>query len=405
MPICALLLVGCAGVTKPPPKRIAAIVTEYRHNSHADVIVGRLVESHTLDGKGEFPNLKLISLYTDQVPSGDTSRDLMRQNNVPVFTNIADALTLGTDKLAVDGVLLVAEHGNYPKNETGNVIYPKRRLFEAVAKVFRANNASVPVFCDKHLSTEWDKAVWMIEQSRHLGFPLLAGSVQPLSWRRPPLELDIGAPVAQALTTFHGPKEDYGIHALEVLQCMVERRAGGETGIAAVQCLEGPPVWEWTAASEWAEPLLEAALRRSDTCKSGSPRDNCPEPILFHLEYRSGLQGACYLLNGHMTDRGFAANFQGHAQPVSTQIYAQPVRPFGHHAGTVHYIEEFMLTGRAAWPMERILLTTGALEALMDSSWRGNERRETPHLDVAYTASPGSRFQREPVPAEDPEPL
>ena len=45
-----LLLVGCAGVTKLPPKRIAAIVTEYRHNSHADVIVGRLVESHTLDG-------------------------------------------------------------------------------------------------------------------------------------------------------------------------------------------------------------------------------------------------------------------------------------------------------------------------------------------------------------------
>ena len=62
IPICTLLLVGCAGATKLPPKRIAAIVTEYRHNSHADVIVGRLVESHTLDGKGEFPNLKLVSL-------------------------------------------------------------------------------------------------------------------------------------------------------------------------------------------------------------------------------------------------------------------------------------------------------------------------------------------------------
>ena len=79
-----MLLAGCAGVTKPPPKRIAAIVTEYRHNSHADVIVGRLVESHTLDGKGEFPNLKLVSLYTDQVPSSDTSRELMQQNGVPL---------------------------------------------------------------------------------------------------------------------------------------------------------------------------------------------------------------------------------------------------------------------------------------------------------------------------------
>ncbi len=385
--------------------RIAVICTEYRRNSHADVIAGRLLAGYEYEGRWREPQLLVVSMFTDQVPDNDMSRDLASRYGYAIYPTVAQALTLDSGVLAVDGVVLIGEHGDYPRNEKGQKLYPRYELYQEIVEVFEASGRSVPVFCDKHLSTEWDKAVWMIEQSRHLGFPLLAGSVQPLSWRRPPLELDIGAPVAQALTTFHGPKEDYGIHALEVLQCMVERRAGGETGIAAVQCLEGPPVWEWTAASEWAEPLLEAALRRSDTCKSGSPRDNCPEPILFHLEYRSGLQGACYLLNGHMTDRGFAANFQGHAQPVSTQIYAQPVRPFGHHAGTVHYIEELVLTGRAAWPMERILLTTGALEALMDSSWRGNERRETPHLDVAYTASPGSRFQREPVPAEDPEPL
>ena len=147
--ICMMLLAGCAGLTKPPPKRIAAIVTEYRHNSHADVIVGRLVESHTLDGKGEFPNLKLVSLYTDQVPSSDTSRELMQQNGVPIFTNIADALTLGTGKLAVDGVLLVAEHGNYPKNETGNVICrnggcsrPLRRCFAPTTPPCRCSATS-----------------------------------------------------------------------------------------------------------------------------------------------------------------------------------------------------------------------------------------------------------------------
>ncbi|SVE59518.1 uncharacterized protein METZ01_LOCUS512372, partial [marine metagenome] len=48
------------------------VVTEYRHNSHADVIVSRLLLTHTLDGKGERPNLKLVSLYTDQVPKNDT---------------------------------------------------------------------------------------------------------------------------------------------------------------------------------------------------------------------------------------------------------------------------------------------------------------------------------------------
>ena len=230
-----LLLVGCAGVTKLPPKRIAAIVTEYRHNSHADVIVGRLVESYTLDGKGEFPNLKLVSLYTDQMPASDTSRDLMRQNNVPVFTNITDALTLGTDRLAVDGVLLIAEHGNYPENESGNVIWPKRRMFEAVAKVFRASNTSVPVFCDKHLADNWRDAKWLYDTAHELKSPLMAGSSLPTLWRRPPADVRRGANLTQMVAISYHTLDAYGFHALEMVQCLAERRAGkrpfaGEAG-------------------------------------------------------------------------------------------------------------------------------------------------------------------------------
>ena len=100
-----------------------------------------------------------------------------------------------------------------------------------------------------------------------------------------------------------------------------------------------------------------------------------------------------------------AARVEGVADPVSTQVYAQNVRPFGHHAGTVHYIEELVLTGTAAWPPQRTLLTTGTLEALMDSSYEGNVRLETPHLKVAYDPPPGSRFQGEPPPLEDEIPL
>ena len=235
---------GCAGEPTPPPQRIAAIVTGYRHNSHADVSVGRLVESHTLDGKGEFPNLKLVSLYTDQVPSSDTSRELMQQNGVPIFTNIADALTLGTGKLAVDGVLLVAEHGNYPKNETGNVIWPKRRLFEAVAKVFRANNASVPVFCDKHLSDNWRDAKWLYDTAHELKSPLMAGSSLPTLWRRPPADVRRGANLTQMVAIPYHTLDAYGFHALEMVQCLAERRAGGETGVRQVRCLSGNAVWE-----------------------------------------------------------------------------------------------------------------------------------------------------------------
>ena len=42
-----------------------------------------------------------------------------------IYPTIAEALTLGGGKLAVDGVVLVGEHGNYPKNEKGQTKYPR----------------------------------------------------------------------------------------------------------------------------------------------------------------------------------------------------------------------------------------------------------------------------------------
>ena len=53
-------------------RRIAAVVTAYYHNSHADVIVSRLLEGDTLNNKGEFPKLKLVSQHSASVPSPTT---------------------------------------------------------------------------------------------------------------------------------------------------------------------------------------------------------------------------------------------------------------------------------------------------------------------------------------------
>jgi hypothetical protein len=115
-----LVCVEPLGAEEPVKKRVAALVTEYRHNSHADVIVSRLLLTDTLDGKGPESPLKLVSLYTDQKPKNDISRLLAASHRFPIMPTIAEALTLGTGKLAVDGVLLVAEHGEYPFSKTGN---------------------------------------------------------------------------------------------------------------------------------------------------------------------------------------------------------------------------------------------------------------------------------------------
>ena len=118
----------------------------------------------------------------------------------PSSKSIADALTLGGGKLAVDGVLLVAEQGDYPVNDRGQKLYPRRRFFEEVVKVFRAVQHSVPVFMDKHLSFSWDDAKWMYDQSRELGFPLMAGSSIPVTYRRPDLQPKLGVEWESALS-------------------------------------------------------------------------------------------------------------------------------------------------------------------------------------------------------------
>lgn len=395
---------GAPGVKPPgrPDGRIpvAAVITEYRRNSHADVIVGRMLEGYEYYGEFRTPGVRVVAMYTDQVPANDLSREMAARHGVRIAPTIADAVAPG-GKLAVEGVVIVGEHGNYPYNEKGQHLYPRFELFQRTVECFLAAGKTVPVFCDKHMSYDWSKARRMYDWSKKPGFPFLAGSSVPLAWRHPPVEIDHGARIDRAVTVFYGGKESYGFHALEALQCMAERRAGGETGVSAVRCVEGPEVWEWTSSHAWSETLLDAALSRCPNRKPGSPRDTVKAPILFEIEYTDGLRAAVYLLNGHVETTGFAASVRGVAEPVSTEMWLQPARPFSHFSGLVYHIEEMMITGKAPYPAERTLLTTGMLAALMDSSWKKGARIQTPHLAISYRAPKRSFFNRGAVPKEE----
>jgi hypothetical protein len=112
-----------------------------------------------------------------------------------IYPSIAEALTLGGNKLAVDGVVIVGEHGDYPKTPKGQVQYPRYRFFQETVKVFQASGKSVPVFNDKHLSWNWEWAKEMYDTSRSMGFPFLAGSSLPVTWRIPSLEMPENARV------------------------------------------------------------------------------------------------------------------------------------------------------------------------------------------------------------------
>jgi len=343
-------------------------------------------------GRLREPRVQVVSLYTDQLSENDISREWAARADIPIFPTIREALTLGGDRLAVDGILIIGEHGDYPTNERGQKEYPRRRLFEEAIAVVRESGHAVPIFNDKHLGYAWADAKWMYDTARSLRIPLAAGSsisTVPLRWRTPRLELPMGSRLDGALVVGYGPLEAYGFHTLEVLQCMVERRVGGETGVAAVQTLSGEAVWQAAADGRWDRRLLDAALATEEEPPAGDLPALVKNPAVFLLEFRDGLRAAVCMLDGAVDNWLFAARLAAAesrpAQVVATRILAHGQEPFGHFAYLLEEIQDLICNGREPHPVERTLLTTGILDRAMESHWRGGVRLETPELDIRYS--------------------
>jgi hypothetical protein len=395
-------MTGAASMSQP--KRVAAIVTEYRRHSHADVIVGKILEGFNHDGRDR-PRMRLASMYVDQFPANDMSRDLARQHRFTIYDTIAGALTLGGERLSVDGVLCIGEHGNYPTNGRGQILYPRRRFFEAVCSVFARSGRAVPVFNDKHLAATWSDARWMYDRARELFVPFMAGSSIPVTWRRPPLRLPRNCDLTEAVQVGYGPLEGYGFHALEGLQCLAERRRGGETGVRAVHCLQGDEMWRALDRGTWSRPLLEAALARVPANAEGDyrgPTSRARDAAVFLIDYRDGFKAAVAMMNGWVRegDGGafcFAGRIRGQVDSVATHFYLQQPDPFAHFTYLVRAIDHMVQTGHPAYPVERTLLTTGILDAVMLSRAEKHRRVDTPHLDIRYQPTDWP-FATDPVP-------
>ena len=374
-----------------PPKKIAAILTEYRLNSHADVIVGKYLEGFNQDGAPPYPRSKIVSMFTEQVPKNDQSRDMAKKHNVPMFRTVADALTMGGDKLAVDGVLLIGEHGDYPTNDKLQKLYPRFEMFLKITDVFRESGRAVPVFNDKHLSYSWRQAKRMVDISRELKFPMLAGSSVPVAFREPAVDAPYNAPQKYAVAISYSGIDIYGFHLLESLQCMTERRKGGETGVRSVQCLQNQDCWKYIEDNGWTKKLFDQALSHSKTRKSGDPRELVKEPTLFLIDYNDGLKAAAFLMTGMVED--FTVAIETDGKTVSTLMNLQNGRPYHHFGCLVKNIETMFETGKPPYPVERTMLTSGILDFALDSRVQGYRKLETAELaKVRYQTPNASHF-------------
>jgi hypothetical protein len=387
----ALLPLAASAATKP--LRLAIVTTVYRYLSHGQHIGDRFLVGYPMDGAWHKPNVQVVSLYVDQKPDGDLSAERAREFGFSVYPTIAEALCCGGKTLACDAVLIVAEHGDYPSNDKGQKLYPRFEFFEQCREVFERSGRAVPLYSDKHLSYSFEKANRMVAASRRLGFPMMAGSSLPVTWRLPEIEIPLGAKVEEALMLGTGGSDAMDFHALEGLQCMVERRAGGETGVRAVQLLDGDPAWAAIASNK----LLSAALSRSDTplgltLQDGRTQDLTvsgflpslvKHPAVYQIDYRDGLRANMMMLDGAVKDFTFAARLSD-SRTLSTQFLLTPEPNVTYSACLVSKIEEMFMTGSAPYPVERTLLTSGILESCLESRKQGNQVLQTPHLDVPY---------------------
>ena len=390
--------------------RMAVVTTTWHYRSHAWHMAERFLAGYPLNGSWHRPPIDVVSAYVDQQGDNDLSRDRAKQFGFKIYPTIGEALSAGGEKLAVDAVLVIGEHGDYPLNEIGQKQYPRYQFFQQIVEVFRRSGRTAPVFNDKQLSWNFEWAKEMVDTARSLGFPLLAGSSLPVTWRMPSIDLPYGAEVEEALVVAHGAVDIYDFHALEALQSFVERRRGGETGVRAMHALRGDAVWNALKAGSWQDGgcdgrLFEACLSRSHTLAQGETfsdryptfeqmREWVKEPIAYRYEYADGLKATMLLMNGLVEDFNVAARLKGESEPLSTMYHLPPNPNVVYSAALMSKAEEMFVSGKAPYPVERTLLTSGLVQAGMQSLAAGQKRQETPHLAVRYQAPETSQFFR-----------
>lgn len=454
--------------TAQRPLRVAILGSVYDLGSNLQTIGDRFLVGYPHEGDWHIPNVQVVSMYVDQrvrkadaAPTGyqhamsgrvtdynrlkaghqhppigqsaqesraprqrvaqtaepeklepptDLSEARSRQFGFRLCRNIPEALRCGGSRIAVDAVLAIAEQGGdypYSSNDMGQILLPTYDWFQQCAQVFEEENHGVPYFNHKQLSFSFTQALNMVQTAERLKFPLLAGSSMPVTWRLPDVDIPLGAPVEEAVMVGVGRFDGMDFDALDAMQCMLERRKGGETGIKAVQLLEGDDVWAARKAGRWSEDLMSSALSRSDTplgltvldgrtqdlAAPGVLQQLVNDPAAYCIEYADGTRATLLMLNGAIKDFNISARVQGHGI-VSTQFFMPPPPNQTYSACLATKIEQMYQTRNAPYPVQRALLTTGLLEACLRSKHRLNQRLETPQLAIGYHPPTESQYAR-----------
>lgn len=399
------LLPSLAGSAAQVRKKIAFLGTTVFQHSHSQHFLDRFSIGYMMGGRWREPAHELAGVFIDQFNDDDIGKARIAKYGLKQFSSIAETLTLGGSKLAVDGVVIIGEHGNYPKNEKGQKLYPRYKWFKEVVEVFKASGRSVPVFNDKHLSTDWSECLEMVSDARQMNFAFYAGSSLPVTWRLPSIDLPFGAPLKESVCVAYGGVDSYDFHALETAQCMSERRQGGEVGIRSVHACRGEAMWNLLAQRDVTQQLFLSALSRSHNLPvdTGYPTDRLsidwakralPNTWAYFIEHLDGFHTAIFMTG----IRDF--NYAGMRADNGEIIGCQMMLPMpGQSATTADFfnplsfhVEQMIAKGSTIYPVERTLLTSGMVIGGVNSLHAGEVKVDTPDMRVVYQGPQQSMF-------------
>ncbi|MCX6585655.1 MAG: hypothetical protein NTX13_03615 [Acidobacteria bacterium] len=389
---------SAAAQTAQRRPRIACCVTFWGGpGSHADWIICKLMDGYWWQGAHTPSRVDVVSVYIHQLDTSLLGQKVCQAKNIPIFKTVGEAVTLGGKELAVDGVVIVGEHGNYPTDLKGHWLLPRWWMYQQVIRVFEQSKRSVPVFNDKHLSYNWDDAKWMFDKSRELNFPLSGGSSIPVYFRKPEIEIAADTPIKNSIVVGAAPDEGGIFHCIDVLQCFVERRKGGETGVNSVQSIRGgAETWKWVERNPWAGRLLDSVAAKFNF-KQGTFQEDARANVCI-VEYNDGTKGA--VISGRNVGWTYAGEIEGQNEPTIISMLGWP-GPFAqYHASNAqpHWITEMMVTKQEPFHAGRLLLSTGITNHYMESNWENGSfsavgrRIETPMMNIRYRSTRGAQF-------------
>jgi hypothetical protein len=378
--------------------KIAALCSAYFPLSHADVIVSRWLCPRPTDAKWGWPacdgpRSEIASLYVAQFPSDDTSREVATRFEVPMFASIRDALTLGTSALAVDGVLLIVEHGDFPLNSRRQKLYPRFEWFQQIVEVFQDTGRVCPVWIDKALSWNPEQARQIVETAREMKIPLMAGSSLPHAGFSPPFNWQ-NENLEEVVALFYGGPEIYGFHSLELVHSLMQR-CGGVQPVSSVEVLCGEEVWQAMDKGQWSRELFDNALGATRQQESGDVRYNCQpnpdleavlsqahrrggmtattaelspvSPLAWKVKRTAGTREVYVMLAGHLGTHCVAARSE------SGKVWAGEINSSGAQEFHPHFaiqnraVEEFFVSGTPSIPLENALQSSVAIAAFMEA--------------------------------------